>query len=155
MSQFYGQHVSKTLAEKIEEFCRAPQEMTSLADEVAIARMNCAESLKLAAPCFDPSHPQAAKMNDTVKAQAIALLQESLNHVRFMVESMAKIENSARDKVSLSQMNYFVQAVMRIVKNRCEEAGQGDLAKLIGEQLSQIKLPEDPNMDTKVSLEFD
>lgn len=135
----YEKLLGPNLRDRVAALLAAPRcEQTSLYEEIALARVQLDQALKLAVPVLEGT----VVVPDEVKHLALATLRASLEHVAGLVTSMSKIEQGAADKISVHAVNLFVVQICKAIK---EELGDNPaLAERIGRAIDEkVRLPLD------------
>lgn len=121
---FYRKNMTKTLAQAVEEqLAVSPQEQLNLYEELALMRDACGQAVGL----YSKARELADAEPDNMKAQNMVLessllMRDYLKEVVSICESAHRIEASAKDKVSVHQLHFFVaQLVQQIYKGVGED----------------------------------
>lgn len=119
-----------------------PEELASLAEEIALARTLTERAVRLYDKVvIDP--PEGYKPPEKMVVSATENLKEALSHVSMLVEKHARVSALMQDKIPVGQLTYFTTAVARII---ADEVGDDEaLQKKIIDRIEAIKLPDDKN----------
>lgn len=119
MPRAYSKYLTRTLSEALEEQTGVnPQEQLQLYDELALIRDSAGQAVKLygAARQASEEDPTSLKKQEFV-FQAGAIMREQLKEVISACEAAARLENSAKDKISIHQLHFFIQQIVRAAYN--------------------------------------
>jgi hypothetical protein len=133
----YSKYLSKTLAEKLEDFANlSHSEAVSLYEELAVARTAAVQSLQLAGPVLE------GKVKDEqTSALAMSCLRSSMDHVKELCLAISRIEKDAEDKLSLGAVHLFTTQIVRAIYRVCGE--DVELAKKIEAEIrNNVRVPD-------------
>ena len=141
LPRFYSKFLGPKLKERVEELLNAPHdEQVSLYEELAIARSNACQALKLAQPLFDDDDLKG-KLTDEIKSLMIQTLGQAMGEVKDLVLAASKLEKEAGDKVSLKVVNLIVMQIVLAINDVCGSEHLG-LAEAIGRAVDErVRLP--------------
>lgn len=109
LPKFYSSQLSDTLAERVQEMLSgAPAEQLRLYEELALVRLTAQDAVQL----YDIAHKEGADIEARMTAGVI--LREILGDVVKTCEAAAKVEATARDKVSVHNLQFILNQVVRI-----------------------------------------
>lgn len=139
MPGFYSKYMGPKLAQRVREILSRPSsEQVSLYQELALARTNVAETLKLYEVLLDPE--QSAKLTVDTRVAIMSAMREAMDQVREMVTACAKIEKDAQDKVSMPVVNLVVQQIIIAVNEVCGTENLA-IAEALAKKIEDIRLP--------------
>lgn len=135
MPRHYTKHLGQTLRSRIEELTNeAHYEQVQLYEELALTRVILERAVVLAEPAL-----MNGNMEPKIKVLAMAAMGEAIDGVKELVLAAAKLENDARDKVSIRVLDLFVLQVLRAIYRACDDP---EVALKIEEEMqSSISLP--------------
>jgi hypothetical protein len=140
LPMWYSKHLSKTIAEAIEESLAVdPSEQLSLYEELAIMRHTATTAVTLYSKAHEVQDP---KKRDEAIAAAGALLQEAMRSVASMCEAAGRVESNKKDKFSIHNLHYVVNRIVQISHKVFHD--QPDKAKEFERLIrSEVKLADD------------
>lgn len=137
----YSKHLGPRLKSALEAYLAAPHcEQVALYDEIALARAQVSQALALARPVFEDD--PRVKVTAEMRAMALSVLRDSVDHVMRLVSAASKIEKDAEDKVSIRAVNLFIVQIINAVRSVVgdDEALVRRITDAIDEQ---VRLPLD------------
>ncbi len=140
LPRFYSKFLGPKLKERVEELLNAPHdEQVSLYEELAIARSNACQALKLAQPLFDDD--LKVELAEETKSLMIQTLGQAMGEVKELVLAASKLEKEASDKVSLKVVNLIVMQIVLAINDVCGTEHLG-LAEAISKAIDErVRLP--------------
>jgi hypothetical protein len=118
LPKFYSKYLGPKLKDKIQELLEAPHdEQIALYEELAIARSNACQALKLAQPLWDEK--QSKKLEPETKALILSTVNDAMDHVKDMVLAASRVEKDAADKVSVKVLNLVVMQIVYAINDVC------------------------------------
>jgi len=159
LSNYYSKYAGKKLAEFLEEASKQnDDDRLRLADEIDIARMNTARALQIfdqvviqenfvdhAGNAVELSQEKKLKF----KSMASDAVKQGLDQVSSLVQAMAKVEALKADKISVNNIKWFADRIMRLIEDNIKDQ---ELAKNICEKISEIRYLDSGTTNTKVTL---
>lgn len=144
MRNFYQNVVGVRLREVLDSMARrSPTERLSLAGEIDVARAAATSALEMFEEvCVENPRDEAGDPRYGVREQAVALavLRQSMDHVRDMVTACARVGALADGVFSAEQVDYVVRQVGRAVDRVIAPADPG-LAERFREEIDAIDVP--------------
>jgi hypothetical protein len=118
MPRFYGKYLTRTLSEALEESTSiSPAEQLQLYDELALIRDAAGQAVQMYALAREAleQNKDAAKTSalQQIVMQASLLMRDHLSEVVKVCESAARIEQQAKDKISIHQLHFFINQIVR------------------------------------------
>jgi hypothetical protein len=140
---FYANFLKPALRESLNYLAAAsPQEQLNLYEELQLVRSVAGHAVQMYAEAVELL--AAAPLDIRVRAMVFETGEAMKSHLRDVVdiaEKIARIENGAKDKVSIAQLHFFLDSILRcshqVYADDEEKALQ--FAELIR---TQIKLPQ-------------
>lgn len=127
---FYTKHITKTLAEAINEHTGLdPDEQVSLYEELALVRHAAGQFVKLYGAAIETGNI------DTI-ALAGQGMSEALVNVEKICSSAAKIQTKQRDRFSVHDLKFVVNRITRILYEVCGDEHK-DIAVRFKEMIDQ------------------
>lgn len=141
MPLFYSKKLKSTLAQAVEESLNSPVvEQLSLLEELALMRGFANEVIVLA----DAAMFANAKAKDTAILMAIDVLKQ----VAAMAETAARVDRISKDKVSVHDLNAFVQQLVKIAFDSMPEK----YARRFEKRIKEIMMPNTVDDSSKSEL---
>jgi hypothetical protein len=131
----YSRHLGKTLKDRVAELLNEqPAQQLALFEELALARTMAGEAVQLwDAACGPKAQPET-------KALAGSLMRDALTFVRDMALAASRVENDAKDKVSVGVFDLVIAQVCRAIHRACPDE---DLAKAIEAEINEaVRFPK-------------
>ena len=147
---FYSKYLGPKLSQRVKELLDTPHdEQVSLYQELAIARANACEALKLSTPLFD-----GTKLDDSTKALIISTLGEAMKNVKDLVLAASRLEKDAEDKVSMKVVNLIVMQIIIAINEVC-----GTEHIIIAEAIAKaidnkVRLPLNNKLNPTIEIEL-
>lgn len=142
MPSVYNRALTKTLAESINTLQAAPPaKQLQIFDELALMRDVATEAVKLYSIAREASAaaPDNMKLTEQVLAMG-AVMREHLNEVVKLCEAAARMEQQAKEKISVPQLHFFVDQLVHAIYLACE--GDVIMAKHIEQSIrTNVLLP--------------
>jgi hypothetical protein len=129
----YRKYLSKTLQQRLDECEEDAANLTSLRDELTLARCTVVEVVKL----YDLAMGKDSVSSDT-KLLIGQQLRNAMMDVATLAEKAEKIEQGTKDKVSLRVVRSFLEQVLRAVTAACQELIPGGDAEAIASKISEF-----------------
>lgn len=147
MTRFYSKYMTRTVREAVEDaLAVSPQEQLQLFEELALMRTLAGESIKLYSAAKETG-------KQPVIDTAAMIMQQQLNEVVRTCEAAARIDASAKDKVSVHTIHHFVDQIVRIA---FDSFGDDPKAKEFEHLIrTQLKLPRSGNDGTSLTPDMD
>lgn len=118
LPNFYSKYLGPKLSERVRELLDAPHdEQVSLYQELALARSNACEALKLAQPLYDESC--ADKLTPELRSLMISTLNDAMSNVKDLVLAASRLEKESADKVSIKVINLIVMQIIMAINDVC------------------------------------
>lgn len=146
MPRFYKKVLHKRLEQTLEDLLNdtSPSEQLQLYEELALMRTVADEAVGQYSAAvqardenLDPT--KAAALQELVMTTGM-IMRDHLNEVVRICEAAARIEQNAKDKISIHQLHFFVQQVVKCAYDAFD--GQVTLAQLFDEKLrTNVRLP--------------
>jgi hypothetical protein len=149
----YSRAVSTPLAERLKELSEEGPARLDLGDEVDLSRVLTERTLKM----YDLVVVQGATNKEgepatpEQKALAISALRTALDSTAALVEKMARINNSTKDKVTIEQIAFVVAQIGKALEAEIQDE---ELRARILERIKNIDIPNDVNLVPRVSFEW-
>lgn len=116
LPKHYTKHLGETLRSRIEGLAdESHEEQVQLYEELAISRVMLEQALKLAEPVL----MNGADMDARTKMLAMSMLGDAIAGVKELVLACSRIENDAKERVSIRVLDLFVLQVMRAIYRVC------------------------------------
>jgi len=147
---FYSKYLGPKLSERVKELLDTPHdEQVSLYQELAIARANACEALKLSQPLFD-----GTKINNETKALIISTLGEAMKNVKELVLAASRLEKDQEDKVSMKVVNLIVMQIIIAINEVCGTE-HIVIAKAIASAIdNKIRLPLNNKLNPTIEIKL-
>jgi hypothetical protein len=112
---FYSKHLTGTLKAYVET-CTGidPNDQLSLFEELALVRHLAGDSIRLYQGAQQSGKPE-------LLSGATALMREALSHVVKTCEAAARIDALAKDKISIHNLTFLVEQIVRIAFKTLDE----------------------------------
>jgi len=118
LPSFYSKYLGPKLSDKVKELLDVPHdEQVSLYQELAIARANACEALKLAQPLYNDD--ATSKLTPELRSLMISTLRDAMSNVKDLVLAASKLEKEAGDKVSIKVINLIVMQIIMAINDVC------------------------------------
>ena len=149
LTRFYTRELGPTLKQKLEELTDKPHhEQLTLYEELAIARVQAMQALKMAEPALE-----GKDLKPETRALCFSVLNDAMENVKEMVLAASRIEKEADDKVSIKVLDLFVLQITRAIFRVCGTDNEG-LARKIQEEIERtVRLPLHNGTDPNVTIE--
>jgi hypothetical protein len=144
MPKVYGKFMGPTLQEAIAaQLEQDPKEQLQLYEEIALMRQAAGEAVKLYSVALAANESEPSDKRQGMVLQAATIMQQSLNEVVRICESASRIEANAKDKISITNLSFFVDQLVRITYNTLggDDVGQAQCAQLEQALRAQIRIP--------------
>lgn len=148
---FYSKYLGPKLSERVKDLLDRPHdEQVALYEELAIARANACEALKLAQPLFNDSK----ELNDETKSLIISTLNSAMAHVKDLVLAASKLEKEQSDKVSIKVINLIVYQIIAAINEVCGTEHQS-IAEAIANAIDEkVRLPLNDRLTPNIRIEL-
>lgn len=157
LGNYYSKYAGKKLAEFLEEASKQnDDDRLRLADEIDVARMNTARAIAI----FDQvvinenfvdsnGKPIELDLEKKMKFKSMAseAVKQGLDQVSSLVQAMSKVEALKADKISVNNIKWFADRIMRLIEDNVKDQEQ---AKILCEKISQIRYLDSGTTNTKV-----
>lgn len=159
MPRFYTKFLTKSLSDALEESTGvAPSEQLQLYEELALVRIAAGDAVKTWAvatqaleECTDAKKKPVL---ENLRDMAACIMRDHLREVVSICESAARIESNAKDKVSIHQLHYFVNQIVRCAYHAFEDNIEN--AQVFEEYVRKtIHLPSPGNEGTSLTPDMD
>lgn len=140
MAAMYARAAGPTLKSKLEELSRlSPDERHALGDEVDMARVMAERAVSM----YDAAHfAEQGEGSPELRSKAHAVLRDALRFVSQLVDKAARVRAVNVGTVDWEQVDYFVDAITRILEEELADAGHQVLCDRVIERMKAIKMPE-------------
>lgn len=153
LPRFYSQAFGPRLKDAIDSALSEPNhKVLSLYEELAVARVVANESLSMCGGVFELVGKKIKKkdgtyteISDDAKMAAIQAAREALDHVARIVDTTARIEERAKDKVSLATLDLLVSQITRVVAEECGTGNEELAERIIAGIEKKVRLPSHPS----------
>lgn len=151
MSTFYSKHLGPKLSERVRELLDHPHDVQiSLYEELAVARANACEALKLAQPLFD----EKTKLNPETRSLIIDTLGTAMTNVKELVLAASRLEKDAGDKVSVKVINLVVMQIVMAINDVCGTKHLG-IAQAIEKAIDErVRLPMNDKLSPTIRVQI-
>jgi len=149
----YSKFLGPKLSERVRELLDKPHdEQISLYQELAIARANACEALKLASPLYDEELSE--KLTPEIKSLMISTLSTAMTEVKDLVLAASRLEKEAGEKVSLKVVNLIVMQIVLAINDVCgtEYLGLAEAIALAIDERVRLPLNDKLNPIIKVNI---
>lgn len=147
---FYSKYLGPKLSERVKELLDKPHdEQVALYEELAIARANACEALKLAQPLFEEK-----ELEETTKSLIISTLSTAMNNVKDLCLAASRLEKEQEDKVSIKVINLIVYQIIVAINDVCGTENE-DVAKAIANAIDEkVRLPLNDKLTPNVRIQI-
>lgn len=152
MPSFFRNVLSKTLQEKLDECTDRPvHERLDFTEHLGMMQVTALDAAKMYdAVCIAPL-PEDKKLE--IKLQAGAMLRQVLKEIIDVGEQMQRIEQSAKDKVSVQNIVLIVSQITRIAYRVMGDGAEAqEFERLVREE---VRLPEEGKNGTFITPDRD
>ncbi len=153
MPSIYARELTKTLAESIAALqAEPPAKQLQIFDELALMRDVAAQAIMQ----YGVAREAAASQPENMKLQGMvletgAVMRDHLNDVVKLAETAGRIEQQAKDKISIPQLHYFVDQLIGAIYTALD--GDVYTAKQIEKAIkNQVLLPSIGSSSEKGTL---
>ena len=162
LANYYSKHAGSKLSGLLEELSKlSDDERLSLAEEIDVARVNASrvlllfEKIVLEEKFLDKEGKEVVLTPDKLlklKASCIDAVKVSLDQVSTLVQAMAKVEALKRDKISVHNIKWIADRIMRLIEEEVEPVNS-ECAKRLCNRIADMKLLEEgPNAKVVLSI---
>jgi hypothetical protein len=161
LGNYYSKYAGTKLKDLLEEVSKqSDKERMSLAEEIDVARINTSRALQIFEKVGlnndfrDTSGKQVELTQDQIlkfKTMSAEAVSSGLNQVSALVQAMAKVEALKADKISVNNIKWVVDRVLRLIED-VVGAKYPDTAKELCDKISEMRLLDDGATNTKVVL---
>jgi hypothetical protein len=151
LANYYSKHAGKKLSDLLAELAlQNDDERLSLAEEIDVARLNASRVLNLFEKIvIEESFTGAdgkqldltAETKMKLKSSCANAVKESLDQVSSLVQAMAKVEALKADKISVNNIKWVVNRIMRLIEEIVVPYN-ADAAKELCAKISDMRLLE-------------
>jgi len=161
LANYYSKHAGTKLSTLLKEIAeQSDDERLSLTEEIDVARINAARVLLLFEKIVieenftdkdgRPLDISPEKMLKLKSSCAVAV-RDSLDQVSALVQAMAKVEVLKRDKISVHNIKWAVDRIMRLIEEEVTPMNS-ECAKRLCERIANMKLLESDSSNPNVVL---
>jgi hypothetical protein len=151
LGNYYSKYAGKKLSELLAELAsQNDDERLSLAEEIDVSRINAARVLKLFEKIVIEEDFTDANGNQLdiplekklkLKSTCASAVKESLDQVSSLVQAMAKVEALKADKISIHNIKWVVDRIMRLIEEEVVPYNN-EVAKKLCDRISEMRLLE-------------
>jgi len=146
LPKFYRHVLSKTLAEAVDEMLGvAPEEQLSLFEELAIMRKMAGDAIQLYTLAEE-------KKKNEAKVAAAELMRVALKDVVSVCESAARVSALGKDKISIHDIQYIINQIVRVAHDTLEETDARRFEKALH---THVRLPVKDQTGTDITPDMD
>lgn len=151
LPMFYSKYLGPKLSERVKELLDQPHdEQISLYQELAIARVNACEALKLAQPLYDDE--KSKKLSPELKSLILNTLQDAMGGVKELVLAASKLEKDSADKVSIKVINLIVMQIIMAINDVCGTENMA-IAEAIAQAIDErVRLPLNDKLNPTITV---
>ncbi len=136
MSGFYSRHAGDKLKQRLKEIAAAGDDRYALDEEIDLSRLTALRALTLWEAAQE-------SQNEETLAMANAMMRDSVAHVVRIVKDAASVRAMVKDTVSVTDIEYIVGQVQRILEDELGGTPEGKLVlDRITKRMDDIRLPE-------------
>lgn len=161
LGNYYSIHAGKKLSELLSELStQTDDERLCLAEEVDVARLNTSRVLNIFEKIvinrdFTDKDGNSIDISEDRKLKLISTcahaVKDSLDQVSGLVQAMAKVEALKADKISVHNIKWVADRVMRLIEEEVAPV-DNDVAKRLCNKISEMRLFDSEEKTPKVIL---